>query len=533
MLFINPIELLDLQDKTLENLDDETLRKARKRLLAEIDLNDDGLYQLKGRALTKSNCAQAIDELEDGRKKAFYHHLARQNRALNDYLSLGDETFFATFELDPIFQNADFVHFVSPYFAYNFERSLSKALRSGDQNSCLSILKTTLLIDADFASTAYKSTVQELEDRIAEIDSLKLDIKAKKWSYTPAKAQEIVLTVKRHFPVAVLNSLPRFFEGELEKVAAAINYLQLAIWDTFDIVDVPFQLLEHLLELNIDSADKKTYQDNYALAKRTHDDRVAHAQNAPLLQPWSTLLAELKDMEPRMQQKKYTPKDALLRIETALDTQALNDLPSFANSIRNEIASAVRSLSLHAWNEQNDILSSLALIRIALKIITTEEFKKRLLQDETELIALEQKFRGIYSCYFCDKSATSEGSKLKKTIYKEVSRTYIPRKVQFQYIEMEIPRCADCEKVHNAGKTRFWLFSAAGLFVGFLLGVMLENFIIGIGVGVGLGLLVGYYTEKNYAEQHHVKLANNASLKQHPLLVEKVAQGWGFNKPTA
>ncbi len=534
MLFINPIELLELQAKPLENLDDETFKRARKRLLAEIDLSDEGLYQHKGRTITKSNCQQAIEAWDDVRKREFYYALATSHRALNDYLALGDEAFFTSFSTDQLCQRIDFVNFVSPFFAYNFDRSLSKALRSGDENLCVSILNAQALINADSVSTAYASTIQELHERIAEVETLRLDIKAKTSRYTATTIHEIVGLVQRHFPVAVINRLPNLYEGDLENIASSINYLQLAIWDQFDMVDVAFALLEHLQQLNIDNADKKTYQDNYALAKKRHEDRVSHAQNAPLLQPWSDLLTELKSVATQIEQKRYAPKDAVAVLERELNVAALNAFPSFANEIRNQLTTAIRSMSLNAWNEQNDILSSLALIRWALQIDGPEETKERLRKDETELIALEQKFKGIYSCYFCDKNANEAGSVLKKTIYKEVSRTFIPRKVQFQYIEMEIPRCSVCEKVHQAGQKQFWLFTGFGILVGVLLGLMIdEHYIIGGILGLGLGLFVGYYTEKNYVAVLHVKLASDASLKHHPMLLQKVAEGWTFSKPSA
>ncbi len=65
MIYINPIEILELKDKEVNEIDSSIIKKSKRRLFADIDLSDSGFYEYNGQKLTKSDCEKAIDELED------------------------------------------------------------------------------------------------------------------------------------------------------------------------------------------------------------------------------------------------------------------------------------------------------------------------------------------------------------------------------------------------------------------------------------------------------------------------------------
>jgi len=55
MVYINPIEILELSDTEVQDIDSSLVKKAKRRLFADIDLSDNGHYEYHGQNLTKSD----------------------------------------------------------------------------------------------------------------------------------------------------------------------------------------------------------------------------------------------------------------------------------------------------------------------------------------------------------------------------------------------------------------------------------------------------------------------------------------------
>jgi len=534
MLFINPIEILELQAVNIASIDDNSIKKAKKKLLAEIDLSDDGHFNYKGQKLTKSDCEEAVDELSNNDKKEYYFQLATTNQLLNNYLATGDEKIFASFKQESIYKLPDFVNFVSPYFAYNFDRSLLKAFKSNNPSLFSSILRTQTLITSSNINTAYKSVSIEIQNRIAEVDKIKQEIKDEESDYTDVSVRETLGIIKKNFPVDVINSLPTYFQSQINKIAASINYLQLAIWDSYDNTQVPNDLLEYLLKLNIESVSKPTFEKNFEIVKRKNNEKIEQEKNAPILKKWAIVLIQIKMAIKKVEGKTLTPKDAVANTTASCNISELNSLPSFANEIRNQIGYSLRSLSISSWNDQNDISSALTLIKMAMQINVSSDAKAKFIQDEKELAALEKKYKGIFVCYFCGINAPDNSSRISKTIYKETYRSYIQRRVQFSYVEVDIPRCNNCKEVHSKGSEKYWMFFIGGAIAGAIIGAIAdEHFIIGGIIGGVIGWIVGNSVRSSQSNNAGIKSDSNDSLRHHPLLEQRMSEGWTFSKPTA
>src|SRR5690554_3841117 len=92
MIYINPIEILELNNENANSIDSNAIKKAKRKLFAEIDLSDDGLLKYYNQRLTKSDCDRAIHELNNPKKFEYYYHLAT-NYLLNNFLASGDIEF--------------------------------------------------------------------------------------------------------------------------------------------------------------------------------------------------------------------------------------------------------------------------------------------------------------------------------------------------------------------------------------------------------------------------------------------------------
>jgi len=236
----------------------------------------------------------------------------------------------------------------------------------------------------------------------------------------------------------------------------------------------------------------------------------------------------------KVEGKTLTPKDAVANTTASCNISELNSLPSSANEIRNQIGYSLRSLSISSWNDQNDISSALTLIKMAMQINVSSDAKAKFIQDEKELAALEKKYKGIFVCYFCGINAPDNSSRISKTIYKETYRSYIQRRVQFSYVEVDIPRCNNCKEVHSKGSEKYWMFFIGGAIAGAIIGAIAdEHFIIGGIIGGVIGWIVGNSVRSSQSNNAGIKSDSNDSLRHHPLLEQRMSEGWTFSKPTA
>lgn len=275
-MYINPIELLELQNYSAQEIDSSLIKKQKRKIFADIDLSDDGLFDYKGISLTKTDCERAIDDLENTDYVEFYLYLANNNQPLNDFLVNGDVNFFTKISQESIYKLPEFVHFISPYFAPRFDKALLKVFTEFETNiedivKTRRLLQTQNLIQSTDINTAFKNLSIEITSRINQIAEITKKIKNETTDYTDDDIDEVESLVRNLFPVAFLNKLPPYFQSQINKIAAAINQLQLAIWDNLHNSSVCKQLLEHLLALNIESVSKQTFEKNYEIVKKADE----------------------------------------------------------------------------------------------------------------------------------------------------------------------------------------------------------------------------------------------------------------------
>lgn len=535
MQYINPIEILGLSNATdTTSIDNETIKKAKRKLFADIDLSDNGLFDYYGLHITKGDCEKAIDYLSNNDYKEFYLYLAN-NKKLNEFLVKGQTDVFNNFKQDSIFKLSEFVNFVSPYFASKFDKALLIAFENENVEQTKAILNTSFLISQADVNTAYKSVSNSIQNKIAEIDEITKDIKNEESLYDENDIEDVVGIVKDHFPAKTLNCLPQYFQSQILKIAKSINYLQLSIWDAFDNTQVPNDLLEHLLTLNIGGLDKPTFENNYKIVKKKNDERIEQAKNAPLLKKWASVLLQLRKFIKDVEDKSLTSSSAFEQTKNLFSISELNSLPNFADDIRTQIGYSIRSLSISIWNKHSDIKNSISTINLALQVNVANEDKAKFKQDLVELQELEKKYKGVLVCHFCDKNSPDDNASIEKTIYKETYRSYIGRRVEFSYANVSIPRCNSCKEVHSKGNSQYSMYFFGFLILGVIIGAVTEDshFIIGGFIGGFLGWIIGTSVQSSSVGKHGIKDNSESTLRNHPILTERMKQGWTFSKPSA
>jgi len=534
MIYINPIEILELKDKEVNEIDSSIIKKSKRRLFADIDLSDSGFYDYNGHKLTKSDCERAIEELEDKNKLEFYSHLST-NLELNKFLANGSNQLLNNLKQESIYKLPEFVDFISPYFSSKIDHILLKSFQNKDLELFSSALRAEYLISKSDLNKAYKSLGNEIQQRISETDKLTKNIKEEESDYTDDNIDDVIKVIKKRFPSEFLNKLPIYFQSQINKTAASVNFLQLNIWNEFNTTSVPLLLLEYLLELNIESVSKPTFEKNYHIVKKKHEERIEQEKNAPLIKEWAKILISIQSKVDDVENETLKASDALSFVKSSIDLSELNNLPSFANEIRTQIGYSIRSMSIASWNKQSDIKNALALINYSLRINVNESAKSKFQQDKNELEELEKKYKGVLVCHFCETNAPDNGCEINTTIYKETSRSYIPRRVQFSYSDVTVPRCRSCKEIHSKGSNNYYLVFFGLLILGAVIGGATEgeHFIIGGIIGAVAGWIVGKIIEGNQVKKGGIKDSSESTLSRHPLLIERIKGGYTFSKPSA
>ena len=487
------------------------------------------------RILTISgDCEKVIEELSNNDLKDFYLYLS-SNKKLNSFLVNGHDEVFTNFKHDSILKLPEFVNFVSPYYASKFDKALLSAFEKEDIVQTKAILRTSFLISQSEMNNAYKSVSNNIQNRINEIAEIKKDIQNEESAYDKVDINEVVDLVVEKFPSEILNGLPNYFQSQILKIANEVNYLNVAIWDTFDNTQVCKDLLEHILTLNIDGLDKPTFQKNYEIVKKKNDERVEQEKNAPLLKKWASVLLQLRKFIEGVEEKSLSSNSAFEQTENLFSISELNSLPNFADDIRTQIGYSIRSLSISIWNSHSDIKNAINTINLALQVNIDNEGKAKFKQDLVELQELEKKYKGILVCHFCDKNTPDDNSSLDKLIYKETRRSYFPRKVEFSQATISVPRCKSCKEIHTEGNSQYAIYFWGLLIVGVIIGAFTEDnhFIIGGLIGGFLGWIIGTSVQSSAVSKHGIKDNSESTLSNHPILSERMQQGWTFTQPSA
>lgn len=133
--YINPFEVFPIEyTGELAQLDPITIQRAKKRLLAEIDLNDGKVEWLENHVLDKSKALALENELFDEAKRRF-HWIVFDNKQLLRFLTRGEVEHFLYSDdhfpkklLEQLDNEPELLSFLSTAFAKQFNLLLTRAI---------------------------------------------------------------------------------------------------------------------------------------------------------------------------------------------------------------------------------------------------------------------------------------------------------------------------------------------------------------------------------------------------------------------
>lgn len=361
--FINPVDILNLAATDLTTIDDTSIKRAKKAVLAEIDLSDDGFFNYHGQQLTRADCERAIDELEQRDKLEFYHFIAN-HATLSKFLLNGDESFFTAFRHESIYKLPEFVRFISPYFATAYDSILWKAWQRND-GSFSQLIAIDPIVTSDDIETSCKTLrnalVRQVEDVLVLTNKVKdttqeIDITA------IMTLVEVLMDKER------LNTLPPYFQEIRNKMAIALRNLSVEINNTRINLPVAKQLHQDILQLKIDGVTKETVVKDYEVLLNIEQEQKAAKGEDPIVNQYLELIRLLSQIVEAAANPQTNVGGVKIWIDKNIDIAAISALDVKYKAIKYRLAIKLSTLGGNIWKHHRNKNAAFSYIEMAERI---------------------------------------------------------------------------------------------------------------------------------------------------------------------
>lgn len=244
--YINPYELLALEDVDPWGLDIKQVQKTKKALLQEIDLEDGRVDWMPGLKIDRSLALKVADELNEEWNR-YWHYLVFQSKPLLNFLSFGKLDHFLvdaeespTDVLEALDDHAEeFAPWLSRKFAPQYDMVLTEALSRGD----LSVIECLL--------DGRRWVIPEDEDKCFEgahrqVQKLLLPLKEASDQFEKIKPSvagiKKLLADKNAGPILAI--LPMAFQTEQSEAASWVRSISIDAYNRHEDAELAKEILE-------------------------------------------------------------------------------------------------------------------------------------------------------------------------------------------------------------------------------------------------------------------------------------------------
>jgi hypothetical protein len=418
MDYVNPFELLQIKLENLSQIDETTLKKAKKKLLSEIELGDAGTIKYHSLTLTKSDCLRIIDELNNRDKKEF-HFFVFQNKSLRDFITEGKIDFFENYKVESIYKTPGFLDFISPFFSEKYNKILVDNFKAGQTYNVTKILSIKPITNDSYIDKCYINTYIVIREIDAELNQIIKDIDNGNNNPDEEKLNLIHKAISDKINVTLLNSLPSYFQNIRNQLAQTVRDLAVIVNnEPYNHYSPAFKLIELAKNVLTDGLVSQTINKDYYIIKRNYDSYSQKEQYEKQTQQYSgtftkyqniisyiaQILEEITIGKSEQISKNFFGLDELL--ESCVRISELNSLPETFSKIRSVIALQMDQLSVVIWNNYQRFEPSFKLIQLSDTIKVDDETKVKIKTDFDILKGIGDK---IKKCKTSNTSASSIG----------------------------------------------------------------------------------------------------------------------------
>lgn len=227
--YINPYELLALEDVDPWGIDIKQVQKAKKALMQEIDLEDGRVEWMPGLKIDRSMAMKVADELSEEWSR-YWHHIVFECKPLLDFLSRGSlEHFFVdanqcpTEVLDALDEHSeDFAPWLSKLFAPQYDMVLTEAIQRKDIASVECLLDGRRWVIPEDEDKCFEGAHRQVE---------KLVMPLQKASEVSERIKPSVASVQKVLADGNLGSilaiLPMAFQQDQSKAATLVRSISI------------------------------------------------------------------------------------------------------------------------------------------------------------------------------------------------------------------------------------------------------------------------------------------------------------------
>jgi len=392
-LYVNPVELLGLASTPVDGLDLTTIKKARRRLIADLDLGD-GFTIHHGQQLDHSACEQAFSELDDSSKLQAWYRLANLPN-LNQFLGAGDSNLLLSMtNLQAVKRDKELLDLISPRYAEQYDKALVKAFEADDYNTLEALNNLPLLFNHVDSRRAYASVSRLMREQIDEITNQAQKLDEDDDEDDANEALEEILT--GNFHSLNLGHLPgSHFSSLRSEFAMAVRNYAVKLFNTFDNTEMPLHLLESAVGYDVDEQTADKLEEDLAQIREIVQRQEIQARQEAVVLQFQGVLTTLMQYSQQLEQGTASNQQIKLWAnKLAPSIATLNALTQDeAVEPRNMLAMGLRNLSVSLWNESEDGATALAVLNQAIQVSTdagTAALSRKAKNDLSEAIEGQQ-----------------------------------------------------------------------------------------------------------------------------------------------
>lgn len=270
-MYINPYKLLGIEAENFSEVDNTVINKAKRKLIAEIELSDTNTISHFGADLNKADCIKVIDELDNKNKREF-HLFIIQNKPLYNFLTSRDLTFFTQFKYESIYRDNEFLDFISPFFSERYDQALFINFKKNSTHNLKVILAVKPITNFEYSEKCYKKTYSYLKEIYNEFEKINKDIENNKSKFIKQNFEGLLRSISDKVNVTQLNSLPSYFQTIINQIAHSIRDIEVKLYnDPYNNYSVAFQLIEFAKSINTDGLTLQTITKSYYTVKKQYE----------------------------------------------------------------------------------------------------------------------------------------------------------------------------------------------------------------------------------------------------------------------
>lgn len=223
MKYVNPVIFLEaVHGGPVDTGDAAALSLLRKKMLAELELSDDKQFKTGEWAFDKHQLLQFFDQLAAG-NELFFHAQVAADPVLLHFLDKGEIT--GRFVDNPVYGEAAFRKFISPYYEPLFTNAVLDSLKNRQLQATTDLLANPWLLDGTHTTTSYKRIfryAEVLEEHLKAVIEKLRNGAFIQWKELSGFANNIM--------VQQLNMLPKTFHEWRSDYGISMINLGLAIY---------------------------------------------------------------------------------------------------------------------------------------------------------------------------------------------------------------------------------------------------------------------------------------------------------------